>query len=364
MHRRKLQIKSFKWQHMENKDNKSLTQWSKGSGCGCKIAPGVLSQILACEDQLPPHPGLITSSANNEDAAVMQWDDDDCLVATTDFFTPVLDDPYAFGKIAASNAISDVYAMGGDPVLALGILGWPIDKIAPAMAQQVLDGARMVCRMAGIPLAGGHSIESTEPIFGLAVNGRVHRNHLKQNTTAQSGDLLFITKPLGVGMVLAAAKRGLVDAADYDIAVHQMIELNRVGSALGRLSGVAAMTDITGFGLLGHLLEMTDSGRLTAIVDFAEVPQMKSNAKWIAGAVYPDMTMKNYSVFAAHTSVLSMEQLLVLCDPQTSGGLMVAVSPSSLDAYLAVIRDFGLQGIADRCIGRFVEASEKRVEVR
>jgi selenide,water dikinase len=165
-------------------------------------------------------------------------------------------------------------------------------------------------------------------------------------------------------MVLAAAKRGLVDASDYDIAVHQMIELNRVGSALGRLSGVAAMTDITGFGLLGHLLEMTDSGRLTAIVDFAEVPQMKSNAKWIAGAVYPDMTMKNYSVFAAHTSVLSMEQLLVLCDPQTSGGLMVAVSPSSLDAYLAVIRDFGLQGIADRCIGRFVEASEKRVEVR
>lgn len=349
---------------MEKVESYALTQFSKGSGCGCKIAPGVLTQILATPEELPSHPGLLTSGAHNEDAAVLQWQGEECLVATTDFFTPVVDDPYAFGKIAAANALSDVYAMGGQPVLALGILGWPIDKIPPAIAQRVLEGARLVCRIAGVALAGGHSIESTEPFFGLSVNGRVHRSALKQNHTAQPGDKIYITKPLGVGMVLAAAKRGAVRAEAYEAAVHQMMELNRVGSAFGAVSGVSAMTDITGFGLLGHLLEMTDQGRLTAQLDFDAIPQLACNAEHIAASIYPDMTMKNFSAFAGQCSSLSMAQLLVLCDPQTSGGLMVAVAPECEDEYLQVVRDFGLQGIADQCIGHFDNPGSKYVVLR
>lgn len=349
---------------MEKAETYALTHFSKGSGCGCKIAPGVLTQILSTPEILPDHPGLYTSGAHNEDAAVLQWNGDDCLVATTDFFTPVVDDPYDFGKIAAANALSDVYAMGGHPVLALGVLGWPIDKIPPAVAQRVLEGARMVCRIAGVPLAGGHSIESTEPFFGLSVNGRVHREALKQNHTAQPGHKIYITKPLGVGMVLAAAKRGVVQTEAYEAAVHQMMELNRVGSALGAVRGVSAMTDITGFGLLGHLLEMTDQGRLTAQLDFDAIPQLACNAQHIAASIYPDMTMKNFSAFASQCSTLTMAQLLVLCDPQTSGGLMVAVEPDSEGEYVQIVRDFGLQGIADRCIGYFDASGSQRVVLR
>lgn len=348
---------------MENREFHQLTQWSKGSGCGCKIAPGVLRQILATPEELPDHPGLLASGANNEDAAVLQWLGDECLIATTDFFTPVVDDAYAFGKIAAANALSDVYAMGGKPELALGILGWPIDKIPPSLAQRVLEGARMVCRIAGVPLAGGHSIETSEPIFGLAVNGRVQRSDLKRNHSARPGDLIYITKPIGVGMVLAAAKRGIVQAEAYEIAVHQMMELNRVGSALGAVRGVTAMTDITGFGVLGHLLEMTDHGRLSAQLMFRSIPQLSSSSELIKEAVYPDMTMKNFSAYAGNCSTLSMEQLLVLCDPQTSGGLMVAVSPEAKNQYLEIVRDFGLQGIADCCIGEFTLPSEKQIVV-
>ncbi len=345
-------------------DNFRLTSMSKGSGCGCKIAPGVLQQILHSEDVLPPDARLLAGTAHNEDAAVLQWQGDDCLISTTDFFTPVVDDAYAFGKIAAANALSDVYAMGGSPQLALGILGWPIDKAPIAMAQQVLEGARFICRMAGITLAGGHSIESPEPFFGLSVNGRVHRTHLKRNHTAQEGDLLFLTKPLGVGMVLAAAKRNVVVPSDLDIAVHQMMELNKMGEALGSLDGVTAMTDVTGFGLMGHALEMCDDGRLTLEMDFESLPQLASNAALIGQSIYPDMTMKNYSAFASHAAPLSMQQLMVLCDPQTSGGLLVAVNPQHIESYQAVVSDFGLQGIAGQCIGRMTARQEKAIVLR
>jgi len=243
-------------------------------------------------------------------------------------------------------------------------LGWPIDKVPIALAQQVLEGARFICRMAGITLAGGHSIESTEPFFGLSVNGRVHRSHLKRNHTAKEGDLLFLTKPLGVGMVLAAAKRNVVQPSDLEIAVHQMMELNRIGEKFGRLEGVTAMTDVTGFGLMGHALEMCDDGRLTMEIDFENLPQLASNTSLISQSIYPDMTMKNYSALAAHAAPLSMQQLMVLCDPQTSGGLLVAVNPQHLESYQAVVSDFGLQGIAGQCMGRMTAPQEKAIVLR
>jgi len=347
-----------------NKDVNKLTSWSKGSGCGCKIAPGVLQRILQNDDGLPLDQRVLTHGARNEDAAVMEWSNQDCLIATTDFFTPVVDDPYSFGKIAAANALSDVYAMGGQPELALGILGWPIDQLPAEMAKEVMAGARFVCRMAGIMLAGGHSIESSEPFFGLSVNGRVSKVNLKRNHTAKSGDMLFLTKPLGVGMMLAAAKRNLANSVELAIVEHQMMELNKIGTALGTLSGVSAMTDITGFGLMGHGLEMCDDGRLTMELDFEAIPQLASNANCIGQAIYPDMTMKNYSAFASYAPALTMPQLLVLCDPQTSGGLLVAVDPDNVNAYLEVVQAFGLQGIADRCIGQMLTPQEKRMIIR
>jgi selenide, water dikinase len=345
-------------------ENIRLTSLSKGSGCGCKIAPAVLQQILVSTDELPAFERLIAGPTHHEDAAVLQWEGDDCLIATTDFFTPVVDDPYAFGKIAAANALSDVYAMGGEPVMALGILGWPVDRLPAVMAQQVLEGARMICRVAGIPLAGGHSIETTEPFFGLAVNGRVHRKNLKQNHTARAGDLLFLTKPIGVGMALAAAKRGLATDEEVLAVTHQMMELNKVGAALGTIASVNAMTDVTGFGLLGHALEMCSSDQVAIELNTAFIPQRKENVSYIQRAIYPDMTMKNYSAFAQHTSPLSMADLLVLCDPQTSGGLLVAVDPSGLEEYLEVIRDFGLQGIADQSFGTFIAPLDKKIKLR
>jgi selenide, water dikinase len=347
-----------------NKDPNKLTSWSKGSGCGCKIAPAVLQRILHNDEELPTDPRILTNGAHNEDAAVMIWEGEDCLISTADFFTPVVDDPYKFGKIAAANSLSDVYAMGGKPELALGLLGWPVDQLAPELAKEVLAGARFICRMAGIMLAGGHSIESVEPFFGLSVNGRVRRDRLKKNHTAQEGDLLFITKPIGVGMALAASKRGLISEKDLAIAENQMMELNKMGTALGELKGVTAMTDITGFGLMGHGLEMCDGERLTMELNFAAIPQLASNAGYIQQAIYPDMTMKNYSAFATHAMSLSMAELMVLCDPQTSGGLLVAVRPNEVDAYLREVDSFGLQGIAGTCIGAMTKPQEKRMIVR
>jgi len=341
-----------------------LTQYSKGSGCGCKISPATLKEILetSCED-LPVDPRLWVGNESHDDAAVMQWDGDEGLISTTDFFMPMVDDPYAFGKIAAANALSDVYAMGGSPMMALAILGWPIDRLPTAHARQVMEGARLVCRLAGVPLAGGHSIESAEPIFGLAVSGRVHQTHLKRNNTAKEGDFLYLTKPLGAGIISAAVKRGqLDDPSHLDVAIAYMSTLNKIGEAFGKMEGVHAMTDVTGFGLAGHLLEVCEGSGLSAELSIETVPVYPFLNAYIARHIYPDMTMKNYSYYASRISTLSLPQLMLLCDPQTSGGILISVAEGAKAEVEACMNDFGLGAFAHP-IGRITARSEKVIHV-
>jgi len=326
-----------------------LTQYSKGSGCGCQISPSVLKDIIECSEAFPPDSRLWVGSETADDAAVMEWSGDEGLIATTDFFMPMVDDAYSFGKIAAANSLSDVYAMGGTPMMALAILGWPIDKIPPARAREVLEGARYICRMAGIPLAGGHSIESAEPIFGLAVNGRVARKNLLRNNGARAGDVLYMTKPLGVGIVTAAMKRGqLVDSTHLDACISYMSTLNKFGESLASELEVHAMTDVTGFGFAGHLLEMCEGSNLSATIDFSALPVYPFLDSYLSAHIYPDMTMKNYSYYASKMEQLSLQQILVMCDPQTSGGLLIAVPEQSCAALESRMRDFGLDAFAQR----------------
>lgn len=336
-----------------------LTQFSKGSGCGCKISPAVLKEILHTNDAFPRDPLLWVGSETHDDAAVYAWNESEGLIATTDFFMPMVDDAYTFGKIAAANALSDVYAMGGKPMMALAVLGWPIEKIPAAFASQVIEGGRYICRMAGIPLAGGHSIESTEPIFGLAVNGRVSKANLLRNSGAQAGDVLYLTKPLGAGIVTAAMKRGqLKDIEHLNTCVTYMSTLNKIGEDIASHVDVHAMTDVTGFGLAGHLLEMCEASGLTARVDFASLPVYPFLDAYVSAHIYPDMTMKNYAHYASKIDQLSLQQLLVMCDPQTSGGLLIAVPPQAAASLEQRMRDFGCGAFA-RPVGVMVEREEK-----
>lgn len=340
-----------------------LTHYSKGSGCGCKISPATLKEILQTSDDLPVDPRLWVGNESHDDAAVLQWSGEEGLIATTDFFMPMVDDPTAFGKIAAANALSDVYAMGGSPLMALAILGWPVDRLPTSHARQVLEGARFVCRLAGVPLAGGHSIESAEPIFGLAVSGRVDRKHLKRNNTAKEGDFLYLTKPLGAGIISAAFKRGqLDDPSHLDVAIAYMSSLNKIGEAFGRMDGVHAMTDVTGFGLAGHLLEVCEGSGLSAELSIETVPVYPFLNSYIARHIYPDMTMKNYSYYASRISTLSLPQLMLLCDPQTSGGILISVAEEAKAEVEACMHDFGLGAFA-RPIGRMTALSEKVIQV-
>lgn len=315
-----------------------LTQFSHGAGCGCKIAPAQLDVILKSEIGTLPHPALLVGYGSRDDAAVYAIGNDRCIISTTDFFTPIVDDPFDFGRIAATNALSDVYAMGGKPLLAVAILGWPVDKLAPELAQRVLDGGRWACHDAGIPLAGGHSIDSLEPFFGLAVTGEVDRRNLKRNDTAQPGDLLFLTKPIGVGILSTAEKRGLLGGDALDLLRDTMIRSNAVGTELGTWQGVHALTDVTGFGLLGHLLELC-SDRLTAELDYEAVPKLAAAQDLIAKGCYPDGALRNWKAYAERVQgASSMERMFLLSDPQTSGGLLVAVAPDlrvEMEALLA-----------------------------
>ena len=340
-----------------------LTQYSKGSGCGCKISPAVLKEILHTTDELPQDGRLWVGSETHDDAAVFGWDEENGLISTTDFFMPMVDDAYTFGKIAAANALSDVYAMGGSPLMALAILGWPIEKLPASQASQVLEGARFMCRLAGIPLAGGHSIESTEPIFGLSVNGRVKKTELLRNSGAQVGDVLYLTKPLGAGIITAAMKRGqLRDTAHLEACVSYMSTLNKIGEHIASHVEVHAMTDVTGFGFAGHCLEMCEASGLTARIDFSALPVYPFLQEYTAAHVYPDMTMKNYSHYASKITQLSLPQLLVMCDPQTSGGLLIAVPQRAAAALEQRMRDFGCGAFA-RAVGVMVEREEKSVRV-
>jgi len=340
-----------------------LTQYSKGSGCGCKIAPATLKEILHTPEEFPQHPHLLVGSETHDDAAVFAWNEQEGLISTTDFFMPMVDDAYSFGKIAAANALSDVYAMGGSPMMALAILGWPIEKIPASYAAQVLEGARFVCRMAGIPLAGGHSIESSEPIFGLSVNGRVENKNLLRNGGARPGDMLYLTKPLGAGIITAAMKRGqLIDAAHLDTCVTYMSTLNKFGEQIAAHVEVHAMTDVTGFGLAGHLLEMCEASGTTANIDFSALPVYPFLDSYVAAHIYPDMTMKNYAHYASKIDQLSLQQLLVMCDPQTSGGLLIAVPQHAASSLEQRMRDFGCGAFAQP-IGVMVERKEKLISL-
>src|SRR6187401_1552261 len=249
-----------------------LTQYSHGAGCGCKIAPKVLDEILKSNISFPDTKNLLVGNSSKDDAAVYDLENGMALISTTDFFMPIVDDAFDFGRIAAANSISDVYAMGGKPLLAIAILGWPVEKLPVELAQRIIEGGRTVCAEAGIPLAGGHSIDSPEPIFGLAVTGIVSKENLKQNNTAQSGDLIFLTKPLGVGILSTAQKRGLLKEGHLQLMIEQMTMLNKIGEASGKIKGVTAMTDVTGFGLFGHLIEMAESSGVSAEIFYTKIP--------------------------------------------------------------------------------------------
>lgn len=303
-----------------------LTEWSEGSGCGCKIAPAILEQILNASGTFSQKdPKLLVGNASKDDAAVYQVSEDLAVINTVDFFTPIVDDPYDFGRIAATNAISDVYAMGGKPIFANAILSWPVEKLAPELAAKVLEGAKYACAQAGIELAGGHSIAAKDPIFGLSVNGLVHPRKIKKNTGSKEGDLLFLTKPLGIGVLATALKRQKIDAQAYQRLVDTACQLNAIGEVLGNHEEVHAMTDVTGFGLLGHALEMAEGANLSVQLEFKALPLIEGVSEYISQFIFPDNTYRNWNAYSAKVSGVTGMDLVPLCDPQTSGGLLISV---------------------------------------
>jgi selenide,water dikinase len=311
-----------------------LTQYSHGAGCGCKIAPSVLDKILHSSLPQPNYDNLLVGNGSRDDAAVYRLPGQagQCVISTTDFFMPIVDDPFDFGRIASANAISDVYAMGGRPLLAIAVLGWPIDKLSPEVAALVTEGARAICAKAGIPLAGGHSIDSPEPIFGLAVTGLVDEKDLKRNDTATAGCRLYLTKPLGVGILTTAQKRGILRPEDADVAPAQMRQLNKIGADLGQLAGVKAMTDVTGFGLLGHLAEVCEGSGVQGVIAYDRVPRIAAAAHYLQQGAVPGGTVRNFQSYGHKIAALTDEQKSYLCDPQTSGGLLVCVEPGADEA--------------------------------
>ena len=325
---------------MDNQKIK-LTQYSHGAGCGCKISPAILDKILHSPITGISDARLLVGNDKRDDAAVLDLGNGTALISTTDFFMPIVDDAYDFGRIASANAISDVYAMGGKPVLAIAILGWPIDKLPPEVAQKVLEGSRAICAEAGITLAGGHSIDCPEPVFGLAVNGIVNIPQLKQNSTATANCRLYLTKALGVGILSTAQKRGLLLADDAAIALKSMTTLNKLGEVFGRMDNVKAMTDVTGFGLLGHLSEMCEGSGLAAVVEFDKVPLIPSLSGYLAQKCLPGGTQRNWDSYGTKISPLSEEQKYILADPQTSGGLLVAVAEEGVAVFERELQNLG-----------------------
>jgi selenide,water dikinase len=322
-----------------------LTQYSHGAGCGCKISPKVLDGILASQQAGQMHPGLLVGNEQRDDAAVMDLGDGTAIISTTDFFMPIVDDPFDFGRIASVNAISDIYAMGGTPLLAIAILGWPVNTIPPEVANQVIEGGRAACAEAGIPLAGGHSIDSPEPIFGLAVTGRVSIDQLKKNEGARPGDLLYLTKPLGVGILSTAQKKARLRPRDATMARDSMVVLNKIGQVFGELPYIHAMTDVTGFGLLGHLTEMCAASKVAAEIDFGRVSLLDEEVihYYLQEQCIPGGTHRNWDSYGHLIGELTDTQRFILCDPQTSGGLLVAVDPARQTAFEAITLEQGLQ---------------------
>jgi selenide,water dikinase len=321
-----------------------LTSLSHGGGCGCKIAPGVLSEILKGTAAMPIPPELLVGIETADDAAVYKLNDTQALIATTDFFMPIVDDPFDFGRIAATNAISDVYAMGGTPILALALVGMPISVLSTATIGRVLEGGASVCRTAGIPIAGGHTIDSVEAIYGLVALGLVHPDRVRRNADARPGDVLVLGKPLGVGVMSAALKKGALDAAGYDRMIATTTRLNTPGPALAALAGVHALTDVTGFGLAGHALEMARGARCEVQLDWASVPLMPGVRELAGQGFITGASGRNWTGYGADVVVpasLGEVDRALLTDPQTSGGLLVACEPAAVDAVLAAFRAGG-----------------------
>jgi selenide,water dikinase len=319
-----------------------LTQFSHGAGCGCKIAPADLEKILASSLGTLPEPRLLVGYGSRDDAAVYDLGDGRALISTTDFFSPIVDDAFDFGRIAATNALSDVYAMGGKPLLAVAILGWPLEKLGPGLASRVVEGGRQACHDAGIPLAGGHSIDAPEPFFGLAVTGEVPIANIKRNDTARAEDVLLLTKPLGVGILSTAQKRSKLRPEHAPIARDLMCRSNRMGAALGAIPEVHAMTDVTGFGLLGHLIEMCAGSGLGAELRYSDIPVIPEALTYLAEGCYADGALRNWKSYGHNTAgAATLERMMLLSDPQTSGGLLIACAPGAVERIISMSTDSG-----------------------
>ncbi len=344
------------------KTDYKLTQFSHGSGCGCKIAPAVLDHILVQHTGKTHFPKLLVGNEERDDAAVFEWSQEEAVVSTTDFFMPIVDDPEDFGRIAAVNAISDIYAMGGAPLMAIAILGWPVGSLPAEVANRVVEGGRKACLEAGIPLAGGHSIDNPEPIFGLAVTGKVRLEHLKKNGGARPGSFLFLTKPLGVGIFSTAQKKGLLDTAHDALSRKSMLHLNKEGILFGKLPYVEAMTDVTGFGLLGHLVELCEASGTSAVIHLAEVPLLDASAvaHYADLGCIPGGTHRNWDSYGHKVGPISARSKEILCDPQTSGGLLVAVSENKVSSFLETTAN---EGIDLKPIGRIEAKKDYLVRV-
>lgn len=344
-----------------------LTSFSHAAGCGCKIAPAVLDQIIKTDTSLQTFPQLLVGNSSKDDAAVYDLGNGTCVVSTTDFFMPIVDDAFDFGRIAGANAISDVYAMGGSPLMAIAVLGWPVDKLPAELAAKVLEGCRAVCAEANIPLAGGHSIDSPEPFFGLAVTGTVTKEQLRQNNTACEGDLIFLTKPVGVGILSTTMKRGELPEDHYNEMIRWMTKLNSIGAKLATIKGVHAMTDVTGFGLMGHLIEMCEGSGLGATLHYNEVAVAMGVREGLQKNMIPDATYRNWNAYSTKVKfapgVNVMEAFKLLPDPQTNGGIMVAVSPEDAGSVESLLKQEGLELMA-KPIGTFTAVQEKLIMVQ
>lgn len=319
-----------------------MTKYSHGAGCGCKISPKELTTILKTGIPQIDTNKLIVGNDTRDDAAVYDIGNGMGIISTTDFFLPIVDDPFKFGKIAAANAISDIYAMGGKPLMAIAILGWPINKIPAEVANQVIEGGRDICSKAGIPLAGGHSIDNPEPLFGLAVTGIIKLSKLKRNDKAKIGSRLYLTKPLGVGVLATAQKNGKLKSEHENIAPDSMMKLNDVGQQLSEIEGVTAITDVTGFGLLGHLLEICEGSNVQAVVEYNKVPVFKPVLDYIAAGCVPGGTGRNWDSYGYKVNLPDEAMRLVLCDAQTSGGLLIAVTDEATEKVEQLLAKKGL----------------------
>lgn len=344
-----------------------LTHYSHGAGCGCKIAPKVLDEILKSNFSFPDNKQLLVGNNTKDDAAVFDLRNGTALISTTDFFMPIVDDAFDFGRIAAANSISDVYAMGGKPLMAIAVLGWPVEKLPVELAQKVVEGGRTICLEAGIPLAGGHSIDTPEPVFGLAVSGIVAKENLKRNNTAEAGDWLFLTKPLGVGILSTAQKRGLLKEEHLQKMIEQMTMLNTIGEELGKIKGVTAMTDVTGFGFLGHLIEMAEGSGMSAEIYYDKISVADGVREYISQRIFPDATTRNWSSYSDKVKfekgVNVMEAFTLLPDPQTNGGLLFSVKENAMEEVVGLLEKEGLNKFTEP-IGKLIAKDEKIVEVK